>query len=63
VQGQTGEVTENPDGSIDLSFGPEAPAGHESNWTQTVPGKGWFSLLREDLGLLGLELGVGEHAL
>jgi hypothetical protein len=43
---QTGEVKENADGSIDLYFGPEAPEGHESNWTQTVPGKGWFSLLR-----------------
>lgn len=36
----------NPDGSIDLFFGPKAPAGKESNWIQTVPGKGWFSLLR-----------------
>ena len=25
---------------------PEAPEGFESNWTQTVPGKGWFTLLR-----------------
>jgi hypothetical protein len=43
---QTGTVAENSDGSIDLYFGPEAPEGHESNWTQTVPGKGWFTLLR-----------------
>ena len=43
---QTGDVVENIDGSIDLYFGPEAPAGFESNWTQTVPGKGWFTLLR-----------------
>jgi hypothetical protein len=43
---QTGTVVENSDGSIDLYFGPEAPEGHESNWTQTVPGKGWFTLLR-----------------
>ena len=43
---QTGEVKENSDGSIDLYFGPEAPEGLESNWTQTVPGKGWFTLLR-----------------
>jgi hypothetical protein len=27
-------------------FGPEAPAGKESNWIQTVPGKGWFTILR-----------------
>ena len=43
---QTGEIVDNSDGSIDLYFGPEAPDGHESNWIQTVPGKGWFTLLR-----------------
>lgn len=32
--------------SIDLYFGPEPPEEHESNWTQTVPGKGWFTRLR-----------------
>ena len=36
----------NDDGSIDLYFGPEAPAGKEANWIQTVPGKGWFCVLR-----------------
>jgi hypothetical protein len=36
----------NPDGSVDLYFGPEAPAGKENNWTQTVSGKGWFAVLR-----------------
>jgi hypothetical protein len=36
----------NNDGSIDLYFGPKAPAGKEANWLQTVPGKGWFSVLR-----------------
>ncbi|MGF1760441.1 DUF1254 domain-containing protein [Photobacterium sagamiensis] len=36
----------NDDGSIDLYFGPKAPEGKEANWLQTVPGKGWFSLLR-----------------
>jgi len=39
-------VIANADGSVDLYFGPEAPAGKESNWLQTVPGKGWFCLLR-----------------
>ena len=43
---QTGDLTENADGSIDLTFGPDAPEGLASNWTQTVPGKGWFALLR-----------------
>jgi hypothetical protein len=39
-------LTENPDGSIDLYFGPTAPDGTEPNWTQTVPGKGFFLILR-----------------
>jgi hypothetical protein len=42
----TGDLTPNPDGSVDLYFGPQPPADLESNWIQTVPGKGWFSLLR-----------------
>jgi hypothetical protein len=36
----------NADGSIDLYFGPKSPAGKEANWTATVPGKGWFAILR-----------------
>jgi hypothetical protein len=36
----------NDDGSFDLYFGPKAPKGKEANWIQTVPNKGWFSLLR-----------------
>ena len=36
----------NADGSVDLHFGPVAPAGKEKNWLQTVPGKGYFVLLR-----------------
>jgi hypothetical protein len=36
----------NADGSVDLYFGPKAPAGHEKNWIETVPGKGWFALIR-----------------
>ncbi|ROP66094.1 DUF1254 domain-containing protein [Curtobacterium sp. ZW137] len=34
------------DGSVVLHFGPEAPAGRESNWVQTIPGQHWFSYLR-----------------
>jgi len=34
------------DGSVDIYFGPEPPAGRESNWIQTTPGKGWFVILR-----------------
>ena len=36
----------NADGSVDLYFGPKAPAGKEANWIQTVPGKGWFAIFR-----------------
>ena len=36
----------NADTSVDVYFGPEPPAGKESNWIQTVPGKGWFTFLR-----------------
>ena len=30
----------NSDGSFDLFFGPDVPAGEEANWIKTVPGKG-----------------------
>jgi hypothetical protein len=40
------ELQVNEDGSVDLYFGPAEPAGHESNWVQTVPGQHWFSYLR-----------------
>jgi hypothetical protein len=36
----------NADGSYTVWFGPNAPAGHEGNWVQTWPGKGWNVLLR-----------------
>jgi hypothetical protein len=36
----------NPDTSVDVYFGPKAPAGKEANWVQTIPGKGWFLALR-----------------
>lgn len=36
----------NDDGSVTLHFGPKAPEGKENNWIQTVPGKGWFAILR-----------------
>jgi hypothetical protein len=43
---QTGTVETNPDGSTDIYFGPTAPDGKESNWLHTVPGKGWWIILR-----------------
>jgi hypothetical protein len=36
----------NADGSVDLYFGPKAPAGWESNWLETVPGKGFYPMFR-----------------
>ena len=40
-------IVTNADGSVDLTFGPAAPAGMpESNWIKTLPGKGWFSYFR-----------------
>lgn len=40
------ELEYNEDGSVDLHFGPEAPAGRDSNWVQTVPGRHWFCYFR-----------------
>jgi hypothetical protein len=40
------DFKKNKDGSIDLYFGPEAPAGMESNWVKTMPGKQWFTMMR-----------------
>jgi hypothetical protein len=42
---QTG-IKKNPDGSVTVWFGPKAPTGQDSNWVQTMPGKGWNTLLR-----------------
>jgi hypothetical protein len=43
---QSGTVETNADGSTDVFFGPAAPQGKESNWMQTIPGKGWFPVFR-----------------
>jgi hypothetical protein len=39
-------ITSNPDTSVDAYFGPEPPPEGEANWVQTIPGKGWFVMLR-----------------
>jgi hypothetical protein len=36
----------NKDGGVSIWFGPKAPAGHEKNWVQTMPGKGYNLALR-----------------
>lgn len=46
VSSQNKAVKANPDGSVDVYFGPEAPKGKEGNWIQTVPGHSWNILLR-----------------
>jgi hypothetical protein len=40
------DLKKNADGSVDLYIGPKAPAGWESNWVPTVPGRAWFSYFR-----------------
>jgi hypothetical protein len=46
VGSQSEGIQKNADGSYDVYFAPEAPAGQEGNWLQTVPGKSWFAILR-----------------
>jgi hypothetical protein len=41
------ELKDKIDGkTIDLYFGPKAPAGKEGQWIKTIPGKGWFTYFR-----------------
>ncbi|MDM0045989.1 DUF1214 domain-containing protein [Variovorax dokdonensis] len=37
-------MVKNADGTVDVYFGPKAPAGKASNWVQTNPG-GKFEVL------------------
>tara|TARA_R110002020_G_scaffold176756_14_gene369272 strand:- start:7685 stop:9184 length:1500 start_codon:yes stop_codon:yes gene_type:complete len=46
IGSQTKGMTANADGSYDIYFAPETPAGKDGNWLQTVPGKSWFTILR-----------------
>jgi hypothetical protein len=46
VTSQNEKMIINADNSVDVYFGPKAPNGKENNWIQTVPGKGWFIMLR-----------------
>jgi hypothetical protein len=41
-----GHPTVNADGSVDLYVGPTPPPGKEANWLKSVPGKGYFVILR-----------------
>jgi hypothetical protein len=46
VSSQGGDIQANDDGSVTVWFGPKPPPGKASNWAPTVPGKGWFTVLR-----------------
>jgi len=46
VSSQNKALKTNADGSVDVYFGPRPPKGLENNWVQTIPGKGWFMILR-----------------
>lgn len=44
--GSRDNPVKNADGSTDLYLGPKAPSGKQANWMATVPGKGYFVILR-----------------
>lgn len=44
--GSRDKPVQNSDGSTDLYIGPTPPEGKERNWLATVPGKGYFTILR-----------------
>lgn len=46
IDGNAKGLVENADGGATIYFGPKAPEGHESNWVQTMPNKGYTVLLR-----------------
>jgi len=43
---QSEGLQQNSDGSYEVYFAPEPPAGKENNWLQTIPGKSWFVAVR-----------------
>lgn len=44
--GKLNKPAQNADGSTTLYIGPKAPKGAEGNWLATVPGRGFFAILR-----------------
>jgi hypothetical protein len=44
--GSLAELSDLTGSSVELYFGPKAPAGRESRWIQTLPDKGWFTYFR-----------------
>jgi len=39
-------LKKNADGSVEVFFGPSAPAGKEANWIYTAPGRQWVARFR-----------------
>ena len=47
ISDATSAAVANADGSTTIYFSPSKPAdAKDGNWIQTMPGKGWFTLLR-----------------
>ena len=44
--GKLNKPTQDADGSTTLCIGPKVPQGGEKNWLATVPGRGFFAILR-----------------
>jgi hypothetical protein len=44
--GSRDKPVQNADGSTDLYLGLKAPEGKFGNWLATIPGKGYFAILR-----------------
>ncbi len=44
--GSRDKPVQNADGSTEVYFGPKAPDGKAGNWLASVPGKGYFAILR-----------------
>jgi hypothetical protein len=44
--GSRDKPAQNADGSTDIYLAPKAPEGKQGNWLATVPGKGYFAILR-----------------
>ena len=44
--GSRDKPVQNADGTTDLYYGPKPPKGKDGNWQATVPGKGYFAVLR-----------------
>jgi hypothetical protein len=44
--GSRDKPRQHEDGSTSLYLGPEAPEGKQTNWLATIPGRGYFAVLR-----------------